>query len=162
MEAKELIPSSEIQSEYVERRRSLESQIDHLDNLIRDLLSHKIALENANRQIEKLTHVEQDSNKKRKLFELLRENIELLTKVFNAISELESIKYRYHKEIDDVITDKFKLIAIDIRKIDERMKDGNGDLTVFFEKLGNVMSNLDRKETISIQQKLDDNPEYKL
>jgi len=162
MEAKNTISKTEIQSELIERQKSLDAQIDHLDKFILDLTSHKISLENANRQIEKLANAEQDATKKGKFYTSLRMNIELLTKIFDSISKLETIKHSYHKEIDGVIVDKIRLVAIDIRKIDEAMKNGEGDLVGFFEKLGNAMSNLDKGGNPTIKTNIDVDPEYKL
>lgn len=159
--AEVVIQKTEIQTELAGRQQSLEGQITHLDNFITDLTNHKISLENANRQIEKLALAETDATKRGKYYTALRLNIELLTKIFNSISELESIKHRYHKEIDEVVLGKIKLIAVDIRKIDDALKDGSGDLVGFFEKLGNAISNLNKSGT-AIKTNVAEDPEYKL
>ena len=103
MEAKNtgVITNIEIQNELENRRKDLEAQIDHLDRFIIDLTSHKLSLENANRQIEMLANVETDASKRGKFYTALRMNIELLTKIFDSISKIENIKHSYHKEIDD-------------------------------------------------------------
>ena len=154
----------EIQTELVGRQNNLESQIDHLDRFITDLTSHKLSLENANRQIEKMALAEQDSTKKGKYYTAIRANIELLTKVFDSIARLENIKHSYHKEIDDVIVNKVKLIAIDIRKLDETLKGGEGDLVTFFEKLGAAMAGTRKgEENPAIKNTtINTDPEYKL
>jgi hypothetical protein len=156
------ITKPEIQTELGDRQKALDAQIDHLDRWIRDLTSHKISLENANRQIEMLAMAETDSGKKGKFYLQLRLNIELLTKIFDSISKIESIKYNYHKEIDDVIVGKIKLIAIDIRKLDEALKDGSGDIVGFFEKLGSAMSKIGKGEPLPAQAVIVNDPEYKL
>lgn len=155
------ITKSEIQIELVGRQNNLESQIDHLDRFIIDLTSQKISLENANRQIEKMASMETDIGKKSKYYTALRTNIELLTKIFDSISKIESIKYNYHKEIDDVIMGKIKLIAIDIRKLDENVKSGDGDLVTFFEKLNSAISTLGKSGSTA-KNTLTNDPEYKL
>ncbi len=162
MEAKETLSKIDIQSELIKRQNALDAQIDHLDKFITDLISHKISLENANRQIEQIATAETDPAKKGRYYNMLRMNIELLTKIFNSISELESIKHRYHKEIDDVLGNKFKLIAVEIRKIEDRLKDGDTQLVDFFEKLGNAMSNLGKPGGTQIKTNLDSDPNYKL
>jgi DNA repair ATPase RecN len=162
MEATGTIQKSEIQTELVDRQKALDAQIDHLEKWILDLTSHKISLENANRQIEKLAQAETDATKRAKYYNSIRMNIELLTKIFDSISKIESIKYNYHKEIDDVIVGKIKLIAIDIRKLDEALKEGEGNLVGFFEKLGNAMSNLGKGGNASVKTAITDDPEYKL
>jgi hypothetical protein len=156
------ISKTEVQTELVNRQDRLESQIDHLDRFIIDLTSHKLSLENANRQIEKLALTEQDSTKRTKYFTSIRMNIELLTKVFDSIAKLETIKYNYNKEIDDVIVGKIKLIAIDIRKLDEALKGNDGDLVSFFEKLGSVMTTHRKNENNNIKTELLNTSEYKL
>jgi hypothetical protein len=157
------ITKPEIQTELGDRQKALDAQIDHLDRWITDLTSHKLSLENANRQIEKLAAVEQDPGKRGKFYLSLRLNIELLTKIFDSISKIETIKHNYHKEIDDVIVNKIKLIAIDIRKLDETKPGGEGDLVGFFEKLGTAMSKMGRAETAPPEiTNLTNDPEYKL
>ena len=151
-----------IVAEFSERRTKLEQEIDHLDNFIIDLKSHKISLEHVNSQLEQLAAQEQDRNKRTKFFVAIRANIELLTKIFNSISELENIKQRYHKELNDVMTNKIKLVEIDIRKLEEGLKNGSENLSEFFEKLGNALSNSNRQQSQQIEKKLDENPDYKL
>lgn len=157
------ISKTEVRTELVKRQDRLESQIDHLDRFIIDLTSHKISLENANRQIEQLITTEQDPIKKAKLFLSIRMNIELLTKIFDSIAKLETIKYNYNKEIDDVIVGKIKLIAIDIRKLDEAIKNGGDvDLGSFYEKLGNAMATYGKAGVTNIKTELVNDPTYKL
>lgn len=156
------ITKPEIQTELGDRQKALDAQIDHLGRFVLDLVSHKLSLENANRQIEQLAMAETDPTKKGKYYTQLRVNIELLTKIFDSISKIESIKYNYHKEIDDVIVGKIKLIAIDIRKLDEAIKDGATDLVGFFEKLGSVMTRIGKGESIPAQAVIVNDPEYKL
>lgn len=162
MEASGTISKPEIQTELGDRQKALDAQIDHLDRFVTDLVSHKISLENANRQIEKLASAEQDATKRGRYYTSLRMNIELLTKIFDSISKLENIKHNYHKEIDDVIVNKIKLVAIDIRKLDEALKGGDGDLVGFFEKLGSAMSNLGKGGSTNIKTSITSDPEYKL
>lgn len=156
------ITKPEIQNELGDRQKALDAQIDHLDRWITDLTSHKLSLENANRQIEQMAIAETDATKRAKYYISIRMNIELLTKIFDSISKIEGIKYNYHKEIDDVIMGKIKLIAIDIRKLEEALKDGSGDLVGFFEKLGVAMSKAGKGEQIPAQAVTTNDPEYKL
>ncbi len=162
MESTGTISKPEIQIELKDRQKALDAQIDHLERFITDLISYKISLENANRQIEKLASAEPDIIKRNKYYKALRVNIELLTKIFDSISKLEHIKHQYHKEIDEVILDKIKLIAVDIRKLDERSSDGDGNLVGFFEKLGNAMSNLNKGESSVINSSITYDSDYKL
>lgn len=156
------ITKPEIQIELSDRQKALDAQIDHLDRFITDLTSHKLSLENANRQIEQMAIAETDASKRAKYYISIRMNIELLTKIFDSISKIESIKYNYNKEIDDVIVGKIKLIAIDIRKLEEALKDGSGDLVGFFEKLGTAMAKVGKGESIPAQAAVTNDPEYKL
>ena len=160
-EANETISKVEIQGELGGRQKDLDAQISHIARFVDDLISHKISIENANRHLEQMAMAEKDSAKKNKYYYAIRENIELLTKIFNSISDLENIKYRYNKEIDDVIANKIKIIAIDIRRIDDKIGDGSGDLVAFFEKLSSVMSN-PNKVTTNTAAVLENDPEYKM
>jgi len=152
---------NEIHSEFEQRKKELECQLDHLDKFVTDLRSHKISLENVNQQLEQLASKESDASKRAKYYVAIRSNIELLTKIFNSISELESIKHRYHKEIDDIMLEKIRLFNIDMRKL-EGLKDGGENLVEFFEKLSNAMSNSNKFQNDIIKSSLQKNPEYKL
>lgn len=158
----ETIPKTEIQGELVGRQKNLEAQIEHLDKFVTDLISHKLSLENANRQIEKLAQAETDAGKRGKYYTTLRVNIELLTKIFDSIAKLENIKHSYHKEIDDVIGNKYDLIAVKIRKLDETITGNEGDLVTFFEKLGTAMAGASKGNTPPVETIVSSNPDYKL
>ena len=156
------VNTGQIEKEFSDRQGNLETQIDHLDRFIQDLVVHKLMLENANRQIEILANNERDASKKRSYYHTMASNVELLTKVFNSISELENIKYRYHKEIDDVLHTKIRLTVIDIQKLINKLESTEDNLLSFFEKLGNVLSNPQKmKQTIN-QIDTVSNPEYEL
>jgi hypothetical protein len=152
--------TTEIKSEFISRQRDLESQIARIDNLITDLISHKLSLENANRQIEQMAVNEKDGAKRGKLYFAMRTNIELLTKVFGAISDLENIKFRYNKEIDDVIEKKTRIVFIDIKRLNEKLSDNAGNLSEFFDRLSNAMNSPSNRKAIT--QDLNSNPDYKL
>lgn len=158
----EINSKEEINREIADRKKELEQQINHLENFVIDLQSHKLSLENANRQLEQLAINENDPAKRAKYFVAIRTNIELLTKIFDSISELESIKQRYYKEINSITIGKFKLVDVDIRKIDEGLKNGGENLSEFFEKLTNTMSGLGKVQTNAIKTNLEKDPEYKL
>jgi hypothetical protein len=152
----------QIEDDFSNRQLNLDTQIDHLDRFIQDLVVHKLMLENANRQIEILANNERDATKKRYLYKAISENVELLTKVFNSISELENIKYKYHKEIDDILHNKIKLTVIDIQKLINKIDSAEDNLLGFFEKLGNVLSNPQKMKQSNNQINISSNPEYEL
>lgn len=151
----EIDDKDRIRLEFAERKKELERQIDHLDKFVTDLKSHKISLENANRQLEQLASQESDASRRAKYYVAIRSNIELLTKIFNSISELESIKHRYHKEIDDIMLGKIRLIDIDIRKLDEGLKSGGENLAEFFEKLSSALTSSNRVQNSAIKSSLE-------
>lgn len=141
------------------RENTLSKEIQHLQVLIDDLIGYKLSIENANITIQQLIRNETSADKKTKLNYYISKNVELLTRIFSTIAEFENIKYRYHKEVDDVILNKFKLLAVDIRKIEEKMHDPEDGIFAFFEGIKNATSG---KKMTEINDAIKDNKEYQL
>lgn len=151
----------EILQDFAGQQTSLEQQIDVLNRRILSLQSHILSLEQTNNVLEQMAQSEKDVTQRSRLYGAIRNNIELLTKVYGVIKEFEDVRFRYHKEIDDVLFNKYKLVAVDIRRIEEKLNDtSSGDLIGFFEKLSSTMSSTEKRE--QIKSSLDDKPEYRL
>jgi hypothetical protein len=125
------IENDQIVKDISKRTSTLESEIDGINNLIMDLKKHKLNMESANTLIDSMIKSETDKLKKMKLYGVIKTNVELLTKIYSTIAEFENIKFRYHKEIDDVILNKYRLLK-------DKINNNNGSIEEFLEKLGNT------------------------
>lgn len=153
----EQIQNDEVKEEISKRSAILETQIIHINNLTNDLMKHKINIENANQVIEQLIKNEKDNDKKYKLYGTLKTNVELITKIFSSISELENIRYRYHKEIDDIMLNKFRILK-------DKLDNSATSLGSFMQKLNDVMTNNTSPTNIITQEQtaLQSDINYKL
>ncbi|HQF37201.1 MAG TPA: hypothetical protein PLL26_06225 [Candidatus Dojkabacteria bacterium] len=155
------VTKENIANDFTLQKQLLERQIDSLNQKILAVQSHVLTLEQANRVLEQMAQSERDGIQKSKYYGAIRNNIELLTKLYSVIKEFEDVKFRYHKEIDDVLNNKFRLIAVEIRRIDEKIGEATSfNLIEFFEKLSNTFSNSEKRD--QIKAVLGENPEYQL
>jgi len=152
---------SEIIQDFAAQKNSLEQQIDLLNQRILSLQNHILTLEQTNRTLEQLARSEKDAQQKARLFGAIRVNIELLAKLYSVVKEFEDVRFRYYKEVDDVLYTKFRLIAVEIRRIEEKVGEtSSGDILRFFENLSTILSNPEKRSQMKVD--LEENPEYKL
>jgi hypothetical protein len=152
---------SEIIQDFAAQKNSLEQQIDLLNQRILSLQNHILTLEQTNRTLEQLARSEKDAQQKARLFGAIRVNIELLAKLYSVVKEFEDVRFRYYKEVDDVLYNKFRLIAVEIRRIEEKVGEtSSGDILRFFENLSTILSNPEKRSQMKVD--LEENPEYKL
>lgn len=151
---------TEISKDFSKQSTILEQQIDVLNQKILQLQGHILTIETANSTMEQMARIEKDATKKSKIFAAMRYNLELLVKMYSTIKEYEDVKFRYHKEIDDMLHNKYKLIAIDIRRIEKGLDGPNSGIAHLYERLTDLMS--DQGKLRKIEQDLADNPEYRL
>jgi hypothetical protein len=137
------IENDQIVKDIGQRTLTLEREIDGINNLIMDLKKHKLNMESANTLIDSMIKGETDKLKKMKLYGVIKTNVELLTKIYSTIAEFENIKFRYHKEIDDVILNKYRLLK-------DKINNNNGSIEEFLEKLGNTYVN--KKDAVAACQ----------
>jgi len=155
------VTKDNIASDFTSQKQLLEKQIDSLNQKILAVQSHVVTLEQANRVLEQMTQSERDGVQRAKYYGAIKNNIELLAKLYSVIKEFEDVKFRYHKEIDEVLNNKFRLIAVEIRRIDERIGEAASfNLVEFFEKLSSTFSNSEKRE--QIKEVLSSSPEYQL
>ena len=146
--------SQEFTEEIGGRIGELDNHINNINNLIMDLKKHKLSIEGANLTLESLVKNEQDKMKKLKFYGIIKTNVELLTKIFSAIAEMENIKFRYNKEIDDVILNKHRILK-------EKLNKNNNSIEDFLEKLSGTYVNHPQAVQACKEEILDD-PKYNL
>jgi len=161
MPEERLASKGEILQDFSVQKNSLEQQIDLLNQRILSLQVHILSLEQTNNVLEQMAVSEKDTTQRSRLYGAIRNNIELLAKLYSVVKEFEDVRFRYHKEIDDVLFNKYKLVAVEIRRIEDKIAESSsGDLIGFFEKLATTLSSSEKRE--QIKKSLDDKPEYQL
>jgi hypothetical protein len=142
------------------RTTALDKQIDILDQKILQLQSHILTVETANSKMEHMAQNEKDPVKRSKIYAAMRYNIELLVKLYSVIKEYEDVKFRYNKEINEVVYNKYHLVAIELRKIEKNIDSTGSGVMGMYEKLTELMGNRDRMR--KIEEELNSDPEYRL
>jgi len=160
MSGSEQFDKQEISSKIEDQKSQLETQITQLGTRILNLQKYIITLEHANNVIEQLANNEKDGAKIKSYYAAVKQNIELLAKIFEVIKEYEGVKFKYYKEIDDIIISKYKMISIDIKKLEEKLN-GSDDVFGFFERLTDALKNSGAKRE-QVTSELQNDPDYKL
>lgn len=161
MPEEKLASKGEILQDFSIQKDTLEQQIDLLNQRVMSLQNHILTLEQTNRTLEQMAQAEKDATQRSRLFGAIRNNIELLAKLYSVVKEFEDTRFKYYKEVDDVLFNKYKLVAVDIRRIEEKIGEaGSTDLLGFFEKLSTVLTDPEKRSQAKAD--LEDKPEYKL
>ncbi len=161
MSEEKTVTKKEILQDFSIQKTTLENQIDLLNQRILALQNHILTLEQTNRTLEHMAQAEKDASQRSRFFAAIRGNIELLTKLYSVVKDFEDVRFKYFKEVDDVLFNKHKLVAVEIRRIDEKIGEAaSTDLIGFFEKLSTVLTSSEKRAQISAD--LEDKIEYKL
>lgn len=139
MDNKELITNK-----FSEQEKDIKIQINNLENRINQIRSFCLDLEASNKHFKQMIHVESDVNKKSRYYNFISKNIEVLNDFMKTEASFENIKATYYKEVTDVLTNRFRMIAIDIAKIENKVDDFTN--MGFFENLNKLL--LTNKEQI--------------
>ncbi len=156
----EQFDKQEISSKFEDQRSQLDAQITQLGSRILSLQKHIISLEHANSVLDQLAKNEKDGTKIKQYYGAMKQNIELLAKLYEVIKEYEGIKFKYYKEIDDIMISKYRMISVDIKKLEERLN-GADDVFGFFERLTEALKNSGSKREL-VKSELQSDPDYKL
>ena len=160
MSDSEQFGKQEISSKFEGQQTQLEAQITQLGTRVLALQKYIISLDQANNVLEQLAQNEKDAAKKKSYYAAVKQNIELLAKLFEVIKEYEGVKFKYYKEIDDMLISKYKMISVDIKRLEEKLN-GSDDAFTFFEKFVEALKNSGSKKE-EVKKELQDSPEYKL
>jgi len=119
----------------------LERQIESIELRQQEIQVHISSIEAANNHLDILIQQEKDNRKKSSYYGAKIRNIELLSKLYDTYNNFESVKFRYHNNISDLIYKNHRLIEVEIRKIDEKLdKISNNELVEVFKQLSNLFS----------------------
>ncbi len=154
------VTKDEIVQSFTDQEDNLNKQISVIETKILSVQRHILTLEQANQVIEKLAQSEKDPTQKFKYYSAIRNNVELLARLYEVVKEFENVKFKYFKEVDDVIYNKYRLIAVEIRRLEEKIDSGNFSFLEFFEKLAVTFSNPEQRALI--KSDLEEKPEYRL
>lgn len=112
-----------IDSDFTDQKVKLEQKIANVELRQQELQNYIADLDQNIVYMRGLLPNEKDKEKQRMIRGGIAKNIELLQKLYSTYREYEDVKVKYYKIISDDTHKKHHLIAVDIRRIDERVKD---------------------------------------
>lgn len=168
---KKPINKSDIESSYNDRNSKLEIQIQNVELRQQELYGQITTIDQQIILYEnQITYELQKQPVNYKAVNSLTQNAvrlrELLSTMYRVYKEFEDVKYRYHKSIDDIINNKYKLLAVEIRKIEEKIDDHSDtnlmEIMSYLTKSFSQVSekNVESKVVNQAQQSLKSDPEY--
>lgn len=147
--------------DFNQQKKQLMDQISSIELRCQDLQNYINMIDNSNNTLQISIQKETDNNKKNKYYSIIRQNVELLVKLYSTFREFEDTKFKYYNTVSDLLHKQHRLIEVDIRKIDSNIDDF--DSGEFMSTLKKITSNLSKGSSDEIGRKLDTSAsEYKL
>jgi len=114
------IPSNNITSEFDLHQKTVEECIEHIKIRQMELQSMITIIQAANGNLETLLMKEKDPKEKGKLYNIVRNNTEVLTQLYTTVAQFETVKHKYVQDIGRIIKDKNHMVHIELRSLDEK------------------------------------------
>lgn len=112
-----------IESDFSDIKKKMEQKIANTELRQQELQNYIADLDQNIVYLRGLLPHEKDKEKNRMIRGAISKNIELLSRLYSTYREYEDVKVKYFKIISDDTHKMHHLIAVDIRRIDEKVKD---------------------------------------
>jgi hypothetical protein len=112
-----------IESDFTRQKTKLDQKIAIVELRQQEIQNYISDMDNNITFLRGLLPNEKDKEKNRILRGAISKNIELLARLYSTYREYEDVKVKYFKIISDDVHKMHQLIAVDIRRIDEKVKD---------------------------------------
>jgi hypothetical protein len=112
-----------IETDFTKLKSKLEQKISIIELRQQEIQNYIADIDNNITYLRGLLPSETDKEKNRMLRGAISKNIELLTRLYSTYREYDDVKVKYYKIISDDTHKMHQLIAVDIRRIDEKVKD---------------------------------------
>lgn len=128
-----------IRSDVEERKDRLDRQISNVELKQQEIQNYITTLNHGIQQLEQLVQYEMNkgqgniNNKSISIWrEQINRSVELVAKLYDTYRSFEDVKFKYHKEINGLGNDAYKL-AVEIKRLDDKL--GSMDARGFVEML---------------------------
>ena len=153
----ELDSKDHITIKFKDQEKEIKLQINNINNRINDLKNHLLDLIAANNHLKLLIKSESDMKKITSYYAAIKNNTELIIDLFKTEAVFENIKAVYFKEVTNVLSSRFRIVAIDIVKIEKKI----GDLdNSFYENFNETLKAIEKSKSTLPSQ--DVNGHYEL
>ena len=159
-----------IKNDYDSQKKELEKRIGNVEIKQQEIQKYILDIDSNIQFLQTSLTGITDKEKSRIIRGAISKNIELLARLYSVNREYEDVKVKYFKNISDDLYKMNHLIMVEIRKIDEKIKDiDDTDFVGVMKQMMNLISGErskhDGKIPLSedLQKEMEnESPEYKL
>ena len=148
--------NEQISSDFEAQCVTLEKEIINIELRQAELQNHISDLERANSGLKQIIQKENDPVKKAKYYGAIRNNVELLAKLYSSYKDFESVKFNYRKEISSLMQSKNRIIYIDLPKVGTSAGTGPEEFYSIFKVIAEAMKNDENKKKLIEQVEVED------
>lgn len=135
-----------IQSDFISQKKTLEKKITNIELRQQEIQNYIADLDQNIVYLRGLLPNEKDKEKNRIIRGAISKNIELLSRLYSTYREYEDVKVKYFKIISDDTYKMHQMIAVDIRRIDEKVKDiDDTDFLGVMKEMMSLVSGIQKK-----------------
>jgi hypothetical protein len=159
-----------VATDFISQKTKLEKSITGVEIKQQEIQKYIADIDNNINFLQGLLPNEKDKEKSRIIRGAISKNIELLTRLYSVNREYEDVKVKYFKNISDDLYKMHHLISVEIRKIDEKIKDiDDADFVGVMKQMMDLVSGEQKRHggrlplAEDLQKEMEkDSPEYQL
>lgn len=159
-----------VETDFAGQKKKLEKSIAGVELKQQEIQKYIIDIDSNINFLQGLLPNEKDKEKSRIIRGAISKNIELLARLYSVNREYEDVKVKYFKNISDDLYKMHHLIGVEIRKIDEKVKDiDDQDFVGVMKQMMDLVSGEQKKHggklplAEDLQNEMEkDSPEYQL
>lgn len=161
---------SGIEQDFATQKKELQNSISGVKIKQQEIQKYIADIDSNVQYLQGLLPSEKDKEKSRLIRGAISKNIDLLAKLYSVNREYEDVKVKYFKNISDDLYKMHHLVSVEIRKIDEKVKEiDDTDFIGVMKQLMDLVSGEQKKHGGSIplsedlQKEMEEEaPEYTL
>lgn len=159
-----------VETDFSSQKTKIEKSIVGVELKQQEIQKYIADIDNNINFLQGLLPAEKDKEKARMIRGAISKNIELLARLYSVNREYEDVKVKYFKNISDDLYKMHHLIGVEIRKIDEKVKDiDDTDFVGVMKQMMDLVSGEQKKHggkiplSEDLQKEMEqDSPEYEL
>ena len=118
---RDLSVKDKVEKEFAEQIDRILRQIEVVNNKQTEITVQINTIKSAVDFLRQVVNSEEDPKKKRRYYELIASNIEILVKLYTVWKEFEDVKCRYYRDCSDLIARKNRIVNIELEKLQKDM-----------------------------------------
>lgn len=160
------IDEKKIESEFMQQIQELRDSIDRIglrqDELKGCIYEVTDIVKSIQQQVESLPPTAYEARAKFHL--AIQKNNELISRLYDTISNFESVRHRYQQDIGRLTKDKIYFLNIELRRVEDKMDSTSSGMAKIMKELRQLVSTIVENPNISnkVLDSIEGKPEYNL